>query len=256
METIIVTGATGAMGGAAVRMLRDKGFNVIGTSRRADNGEWRELDLSSTKSISDFVSRLTAEGVRIDGLFNNAGTMLRHFETTPEGMERTLATNYLGTYLLTRSLLPLMNEGAHVVSTVSLTCYIAHLDKKFFECSEQDYKQLGRYANSKMAVMLFSEELHRRYGDKIHVHVSDPGVVNSKMLHLDRWFDPLADVVFRPFCKTPEQGATPAINALTFNGSNPLQLFRANRHQDIPHKWIMPELAQWLWDETEHRLGL
>ena len=106
--------------------------------------------------------------------------------------------------------------------------------------------------------MLFSEELHRRYGDRITVHVTDPGIVNSRILHMDRWFDPLADILFRPFCKTPKQGAKPAVNALQYTADygNPLLLFRGNRRLSIPHRWKHPNKARWLWEETEQLLHL
>ena len=84
--------------------------------------------------------------------------------------------------------------------------------------------------------------------------MTDPGVVNSRMLHMDRWFDPLADAIFRPFCKSAEGGATPAINAVTTDCT--MQLFRGNKHKNIPHKWQNHELAEWLWNETENQLKI
>lgn len=254
----IVTGATGAIGSSAVEQLRALGHTVIGTSRRTEHEGFRPLDISSPQSIEAFVQSLEDDHIRIDGLLNNAGTMLRKYETTPKGFERTLATNYLGTYHLTRRLLPLMNPGAHVVCTISLSCYVARLDCNLFQPDPAHYSQVKTYANSKMAVMLFAEELHRRHGDHLTVHVSDPGIVNSRMIHLDRWFDSLADLIFRPFCKSPKQGAKPAINALLHpaDESNPLLLFRGNRHRAIPHRWEQPEMAKWLWDETSKRLQL
>lgn len=252
METILITGASGAIGGAAMRLLRERGYRVIGTARHPKNDDLWPLDISSADSINAFVKRLVKEEMHLDGLLNNAGTMQRHFGLTTEGFEQVLATNYLGTYALTRRLLPLMNPGAHVVCTVSLTCNIAHLDRTLFDTDLRTYRQLGTYADSKMAVMLFAEELHRRYGDRLHVNVTDPGVVNSRILHLNRWYDPLTDLLFRPFCKNPEQGARPAVNALTADCDG--QLFRGGRHRDIPRRWQQPELARWLWDETELRL--
>ena len=82
METILVTGATGAMGGAAVAMLREHGYRVIGTSRKEDSEGWWALDISSAASIRQFCERIQQEHVRLDGLLNNAGTMMRHYETT------------------------------------------------------------------------------------------------------------------------------------------------------------------------------
>ena len=77
METILITGATGAIGGAAMRLLQERGYRVIGTSRRPDCGDLWSLDISSPTSINAFVKRLVKEEVRLDGLLNNAGTMQR-----------------------------------------------------------------------------------------------------------------------------------------------------------------------------------
>ncbi|MBR3412044.1 MAG: SDR family NAD(P)-dependent oxidoreductase [Bacteroidales bacterium] len=262
---IIVTGATGSIGNAAVQMLRKEGHTVIGTSRRAEHDGFRPLDISSPASIEAFVRSLASDNIRIDGLLNNAGTMQRHYRTTPEGHELVTATNYLGTYLLTRSLLPLMNPGAHIVFTISLSCHIAHLDDHFLTPDPVHYSQLLTYANSKMAVMLFAEELHRRMGQYFVIHLTDPGIVNSRMIHLDRWFDPLTDLIFRPFTLTPQQGAVPAVNALlhtspavpqtdTLQQPAPLLLFHSHGHSLLPHHWQNPQQAQWLWEETEKLL--
>ena len=197
MGVIIVTGATGAIGGAAVQMLRQRGHEVIGTSRRPDSQGWYTLDVSRPDSIVAFVQKLTEEGIRLDGLLNNAGTLQREYHVTPDGFELVTATNYLGTYLLTRKLLPMMNEGAHVVCTASLSCYVARLGKDFFDLSADNYRQIKAYSNSKMALVYFAQELHRRYGKHLHVNLTDPGIVNSRMIHLDRWFDSLADIAFR-----------------------------------------------------------
>ena len=251
MKTIIVTGCTGAVGGAAARMLRGQGYNVIGTTRREPREGERRLDIGSVESIASFVEALKADGIQVDALLNNAGTMEKVFGLNGDGFERVIGTNYVGTYLLSRLMIDAMGPRLRVVNTVSLTCYTARFDKNFFDVDEQNYSQLGTYANSKYAVMLFTQELARRTGNP--VGMTDPGVVNSRMLHMDRWFDPLADALFRPFCKSPEGGATPAVNAVTSDTT--LQLFRGNRHIDIPRRWRQPELAAWLWEETERRLG-
>lgn len=247
MKTIVVTGCTGAVGGAAVKMLREKGYTVIGTTRREPRDGERRLDLGSMASIADFVETLKADGIHVDGLLNNAGTMEKEYALNDDGFERVIGTNYIGTYLLSRLMIDAMGQSLQIANTVSLTCYTARFDKTFFDVDKRSYSQLGTYANSKYAVMLFSQELARRTGNR--VNMTDPGVVNSRMLHMDRWFDPLADALFRPFCKSAEGGATPAVNAVTSDCS--MQLFKGTRHVDVPRHWQKDALAAWLWDETE-----
>ncbi|MBP5547378.1 MAG: SDR family NAD(P)-dependent oxidoreductase [Bacteroidales bacterium] len=250
MYTIIVTGCTGAVGSAAVRILHEKGHIVIGTTRREPRESERSLDLGSIASIVAFVDKLKTDGIKVDCLLNNAGTMERHFELNDDGFERVIGTNYIGTYLLSRLMIKAMGTGLRIVNTVSLTCYTARFDKNFFNVDEHKYSQLGTYANSKYAVMLFSQELARRTCNP--VNMTDPGIVNSRMLHMDRWFDPIADLLFRPFCKSAESGAKPAVLAATTDCF--MQLFRGSKHMEIPQRWNKPELAAWLYDETERIL--
>ena len=249
-ETIVVTGCTGTVGQAAVKMLRAKDYNVIGTTRREPREGERRLNLDSLSSIVDFVDGLKRDGIHVNGLLNNAGTMLKDYGRNADGFERVTAANYIGTYLLSRLMVKAYGKDLRIANTVSLTCYTAHFGKDFFDVNESNYSQLGTYGNTKYAVMLFSQELARRTGNR--VNMTDPGVVNSKMISMDRWYDPLADALFRPFCKSGEGGATPAVNAVTYDCSQ--QLFRGSHHKDIPHRWQRPELAAWLWDETEKRL--
>ena len=248
MSTVVVTGITGAVGGAAARMLSQQGYNVIGTSRRP--GDENFLDLSSKASIINFVEGLKARGIQVDALLNNAGTMQRDFGLNADGVERVIGTNYLGTCRLSRLMIDAMGPRLRIVNTVSISCYTAHFDKSFFNVDADSYSQVGTYAKSKYALILFSQELARRTGNP--VNLTDPGVVDSRMLHMDRWFDPLADVLFRPFCKSPKGGATPAVNAIGYEGT--LQIFRGMGHSDIPRRWRQPALAEWLWEETEKYL--
>ena len=70
--------------------------------------EVRELDLSSIASVETFAKTLSAEGVQLGGLLNNAGIMNRDYTETDAGFETTLGVNYVNTYLLSRRLLPLL----------------------------------------------------------------------------------------------------------------------------------------------------
>ena len=76
----------------------------------------------------------------------------------------------------------------------------------------------------------------------------DPGIVNSRILRLGRWFDPVTDILFRPFCKSPERGVLPAISALSSPERN--RYFVGNRCLEMPRRYIDPDKDRRLWEET------
>lgn len=237
MNTIIVTGATGAMGWEATKALLQRGFRVIMACRNLDKAASLfhqlptadqkhvvilPLELSDRESIRQFVeavkSDLQASGHTLYALFNNAGTLQRHYHPNNEGLELTYATNYQGTVLLTESLLPLIVPGGAIVNTSSLSCYVSDKHRNFLQEAQQSdpkhYRQVRAYANSKMALTLYTQQLAQREAGRLRVNATDPGIVDSNLLHMDRWLDPIADLLFRPLCKRPAQGIIPAINAL------------------------------------------
>ncbi len=279
MDPIIVTGATGAMGSAAVRALVRADRPVLMACRNLEKGErvrrailraypaasleLAQLDMGSFASIRAFVSSLP-EGQRFSGLFNNAGTQCRHFSTSADGLERTVAVNYVGPYLLTRLLMPDLAEGAVVVNMVSLSTLVAKLDWHFFDASEAEFGQIKSYAASKLALALFTvsmEEQVRREKRHVSVNMADPGIVDTPIIHMDRWFDRLCDRVFRPMCKTPERGAAAAVNALLHPELSG-KLFtsgwrgRSFRQKPFPQRYVSHPLRTWLWDETASRCRL
>lgn len=265
-DKAIVTGASGSIGSAATKILIDKGFSVIMACRNLKKGnEVREkilaerpnadvqliqLDLASFKSIENFCKEVENLEIKPKYLLNNAGVMCREFETTEDGFEMTVGTNFIGTAYLIKLMMPIMGDGFHIVNTVSLTRYTSNVDEHFFEVNRNNFKQLGTYGNSKYALLLYSLKLSQLVPEGCHVNMTDPGVVNSNMITMHRWYDPLADVLFRPFfCSTPEQGATPACNALISNENG--MLFVKNKFKRLPQKYYNHKLIDWLWNETE-----
>ena len=263
---VIVTGASGSIGSAAVRAMAQRGFSVIMACRNLEKGErvkseilsflpeadlkLMQVDMASLKSVKSFADSLKDNGMQLGGIFNNAGTMNRNFALSEDGFEKTIAVNYIAPYFLTRSLLPLFQPDAHIVNMVSLTCRMAKLDYTFFEKTEKDFSQLGTYADSKLALLLFTVALSQK--TEFHVNMADPGVVNSNMISLGCWFDPLADALFRPFCKSPEKGAIPAINALTTDVYG--KYFVGKNYRNVNQKYMSNPKIEWLWETAEKLL--
>ena len=263
----IVTGASGAMGEAAVRALARDGRSVVMACRNLEKAEAvrsriladlpgadisiGRLDLSSLDSVRAFADSLGQEPV--SGLFNNAGVISRGYSLTGDGLENTFAVNYFGPFLLTRLLLPLMDPEASIVNMISLTCRYVSVTEESLRPSADEFSQLGTYARSKLALLRFSLELARR-NPGLHINLADPGIVNSNMIDLGHWFDPLADILFRPFCKSPERGVQPALSALASDGRN--RYFVGRKIMDIPARFEDPNLDLRIWEETECILSM
>lgn len=266
-KSVIITGASGGMGSAATEEMARRGWRVIMACRNLEKAdavrrrilgavpsaqlEIQELHLDSFASIRDFAARMRKEAP-LDALFNNAGTLPRRYSRTVEGFEQTLGVNYLGPWLLTRLMLPSLGDDAGIVNMVSISAKAAAVDRDFFEKGEKDFHQLRTYADTKLALIYFSIAMAQKSGRR--VNMADPGIVDTEMIRLGRWFDPLTDIFFRPFCNSPHKGAMPAVNALC-SGCN-IQIFSSKGHRDVP-----PELMEhsgdmeWLWNETLSRVS-
>ena len=175
--------------------------------------ESREVALPNVReALTRIAAELKARGQRIDVLLNNAGTMNGTFGLTADGFEQTVGVNCVGTAALTLALLPLMHPGSRIVNTLSCTYRIGRVDGRLFEPDPERYARFRAYGTSKLALLLFSLELRERVARQgIGVFAADPGIVDTNMITMHRWFDPIADLLFRPLIKTPEQGAETAL---------------------------------------------
>ena len=273
---IIVTGATGSIGLAATKSLLSKDLPVIMACRNIKKANSQrdilikefphseidviELDLNSLYSIRTFTENIKNQGFKVDKILNNAGIICRDFTVNDDGFETTVAVNYLGPLYLTQLMIPLMSDDFTVVNTVSVTREVSKLDKHFFDLDKKRFSQLGTYGKAKYALFLSSLRLSEKIKNG-RVNLTDPGVVDSNMISMHRWFDPLADVLFRPFCKSPEKGAIPAVNALLYKttrqqDNETTRLFSGNKSKVIPQKYYDEAIREWLWEESCKRLKI
>ena len=268
----IITGADGGMGTEITRAVAKAGYRVIMASCRPQKAEIvrdtllkeqtglqieiRKLDLASLSSVADFSNMLLAEGNPIGLLMNDAGTMETGLHITEDGLERTVSVNYVGHYLLTRKLLPLMGEGSRVVNMVSCTYAIGRLDfPDFFTRGKKGgFWRIPIYSNTKLALTLFTIDLARRVKEKgIVVNAADPGIVSTDIITMHAWFDPLTDVFFRPFIRTPRKGAATAISLLLDEdaGRRTGTLNVSCHEKKLSAKYIHHVQMQELWNRTE-----
>jgi NAD(P)-dependent dehydrogenase (short-subunit alcohol dehydrogenase family) len=176
-KTIVITGASDGIGAAAARALADAGHRVVVVGRspektRAVAGEigtedYHCADFSELDQVRNLAETLRRGHPRIDVLANNAGGVFGDYARTVDGHEKTLQVNHLAPFLLTNLLLDrLLASRAIVIQTASRVAKrLAHLDIDDLN-TETDYAPVKAYSNAKLENILFTRELHRRYGEQ------------------------------------------------------------------------------------------
>lgn len=268
----VVTGADGGMGTEITRALAFAGYRVVMACCRVQKAEEvrrnllrersglqmeiRKIDLASLASVAAFADRMLAEGRRVSLLMNNAGTMETARRITEDGLERTVSVNYAGHYLLTRKLLPLMGEGSRIVNMVSCTYAVGRLDFPdfFTQGKKGSFWRIPIYSNTKLALTIFTIDLAARVRERgIAVNAADPGIVSTDIITMHAWFDPLTDIFFRPFIRTPLQGADTAIHLLLDKeaGQRTGTLNANRRPKPLSEKYAQHPQMEELWQRTE-----
>ena len=193
-KNIVITGASDGIGAQAARQLKAKGHHVIlvGRSKVKTESLGKELDapfhLADYTDLSD-VRRLADELKaydRIDVLANNAGGIMGDRVVTKDGFEKTFQVNHLAPFLLTNVLLDkLIENSAVVIQTSSIAANIFGQGFNVEDLNnERQYQAQCAYGHGKLANILFTRELDRRFRDKgIKAVAFHPGVVRSSFAH-------------------------------------------------------------------------
>ena len=268
----VITGADGGMGMEITRAVATAGYKVIMACRDPEIAEEKRqlimretgnialeivpVNLASLSSTASFANELLQRGEVITLLMNNAGTMETRRCITEDGLERTVSVNYVAPYLLTRKLLPLMGEGSRIVNMVSCTYAIGKLDFPdfFLRGKKGAFWRIPIYSNTKLALTLFTIALSKKVKEKgIIVNAADPGIVSTKIITMHMWFDPLTDIFFRPFIRTPRQGAATAISLLLDEdaGKRTGTLNVSCHPKQLSEKFFHHVQLKELWDKTE-----
>ena len=268
----VITGADGGMGMEITRAVAAVGYKVIMACRDPEIAEEKRqlimretgnialeivpVNLASLSSTASFANELLQRGEAITLLMNNAGTMETKRRITEDGLERTVSVNYVAPYLLTRKLLPLMGEGSRIVNMVSCTYAIGKLDFPdfFLRGKKGAFWRIPIYSNTKLALTLFTIALSKKVKEKgIIVNAADPGIVSTKIITMHMWFDPLTDLFFRPFIRTPRQGAATAISLLLDEdaGKRTGTLNVSCHPKQLSEKFFHHVQMKELWDKTE-----
>ena len=179
MRVAVVSGASSGIGAELVRQLRTRGYVTIGLSRRdSDADEHETCDVSDHPQVEAVAARVLERHPAIELLVCNAGVRGRggFLTASPERIEGTMRTNYLGSVWLVLAFLPGLGRGSHVVNVVSVAGSFA----------------AGPYSASKHAQLAFSRSLAVELAPRgVSVHTVSPGFVETPGFPQHERFGPL-----------------------------------------------------------------
>jgi NAD(P)-dependent dehydrogenase (short-subunit alcohol dehydrogenase family) len=224
-EVALITGGTSGIGKAAATALAAMGAEVVVSGRNKERGEAAVGEIrarSGSEKVSLMLADLAVQAEvrglaqafkerhdRLDVLVNNAGVIQSKRTETPDGIESTLAVNHLAPFLLTNLLLDLLKESApsRIITVSSEARRGAEIDFDDLQ-SERRYRAFPVYGMTKLANILFTYELAERLeGTGVVANCLHPGSVNTNFANNNRSLGTLIFRAFKPFMRTPEQGA-------------------------------------------------
>jgi len=281
-KCFIVTGANTGVGFEASRVLAARGARVLLACRDKAKAEAAmariarstpgakvgflpldQADLGSVRAAAE----LAAQEPRLDALVNNAGVMRPPLMRTKQGFELQFGVNHLGCFAFSALLLPALAKTpeARVVVTASIAHRRGRLAWDDLN-AEKSYDRSQRYADSKLANMLFFFELDRRLraaGSPVTAVGCHPGIAATD---LGRHMGPLQVLIplVGMALNTAAMGAWPTLQAATATvvpggyygptglGETRGPSGRASRTQQAEDR----ELARRLWDVSVALTGI
>lgn len=224
-RTVVITGANSGIGRVAASVFAARGARTVLAVRDVQRGraaaadmtgqvEVARLDLADLASVRAFADGLDGP---VDLLVNNAGVMIPPLTRTADGFELQLGTNHLGHFALTNLLLPRVT--GRVVTVSSSGHRVGAIDFDDLNWTRRPYRPMAAYAQSKLANLLFTAELHRRLaaaGSSVLAMAVHPGMAATNLLRAnDRpgARTRVRDAFTNVFAQSEEGGALPTLYA-------------------------------------------
>ncbi len=280
-KTVVVTGGNSGIGFETASALAGMGARVVVTARNADKGraalaaiaqrvggeaqvQLVVFDLADLSSVRRGAAEVLEQAPRLDVLVNNAGLVLSERSETVDGFEATFATNHLGPFLLTNLLLEriMASSPARIVNVASTAHSAARKGIPFDDLqSEKKYATMRVYGQSKLANILFTQELARRLkGTGVTANSLHPGTVRTGY-GADgdaRGLLAFGIKISSPFFLSPAKGARTSV----YLASDPAvagmsgEYFVKCKPKQPKRQARDPEAARRLWQVSEDLVGL
>ena len=272
---VLVVGATTGIGLTTAEGLMQRGAEVVLGCRTPERGhlavesllkktgrtaELLVVDLQSPNSIRAAATECLSRFSCLHVLIHNAGVVFPRRTLNAEGWEAQMAVIYLGPFLLTQLLEPLLLESppARVINVVSELHHGARLNLNDFH-SQTGYDFLACYRRAELAKILWTYELARRWkGRGVTANCVHPGGVRTQLFRHLRgplgWLFWLSNLLK----KGPRAGARGSLHLAWEPGLENVtgEYFVGTRPRKSSPPTYDLELAQRLWERSLQEVGL
>lgn len=272
-RTTVITGATSGIGKETALALAKIDHAVYLLVRNVAKGEAlkKEIvaqtnnrsifvihcDLANMQTVVDAANELKGKLFAINVLINNAGGINSTRQESKDGNELTFAMNHLGHFVLTMSLMPLLQKGqARVINLSSDAHKIARPELLNDVQFAKGFSSSKAYALAKLCNIYFTKSLAERYGQSgITSYAVHPGVVKTNFWADMTGIKKVLSWFINPFMISAEQGAqtsiylagatklNPKLNGQYFKKGKPTKPTLAAQNASARNK---------LWQISEH----
>ena len=193
-KRVLVTGVSAGLGVETARSLVAHGATVVGTARDlnkarkalAEAGNTQvdlvEMDLASLSSVRKAADELLKIGKPFDVIIANAGVMACPQGKTKDGFETQFGTNHLGHFVFVNRLVPLLKQGARIVTLSSAGHQISDVDLEDPNFERTPYQAFTAYGRSKTANILYAVALDSRLkGRGVRATAIHPGGIQTEL---------------------------------------------------------------------------
>ena len=183
-KNIIVTGASGGIGGSIVKKLYENGANILATGTKKEKLEDLKskfndikiltFDISQNDKISEFIDNATKElGGNLYCMINNAGITQDNLaiRMSFEEWKKVIDINLTSTFLLSKLAIKKMlkNKQGKVINITSVVGHTGNLGQ-------------ANYTASKAGIIAMSKTLAIEYARKnININCISPGFIKTAM---------------------------------------------------------------------------
>ncbi|GAX82432.1 hypothetical protein CEUSTIGMA_g9860.t1 [Chlamydomonas eustigma] len=237
-KTVVITGGSQGIGRAAALLFAKKGFNVVVAARDLTKLQYVahdcaqaagrqgasmavKCDVTNEREVKDLATAVLSKYENVDVVINNAGIMTRgRFEDTPVlEAKKLLEVNYLGSYMVTQTFLPIMikenqrKKSADKPSIIMVGSFASKVPLKY----------MSAFTASKYALAGFTDAIRAEVAPLgVHVGQVHPGLVKSNFMERAEFYgkDSVEErksfrqlVRSLPFSQTPQEVADAIYNA-------------------------------------------